>query len=132
MLIQQGGPDFWKLLVDRVGVNVRALPELEGEELAGSASLSGASGGELSCFIQVDRRSVRFGPQLSHMSLFYQSGGSRIRRWYQDQEMEDIALVTHRNEVRAVIDGDAPMTAQQFGDHIVEWMAERVKATRSR
>lgn len=130
MLIQQGGPDFWKQLVDRVGVNVRALPELEGEELTGSVSLSAASGGELSCFIQVDRRSVRFGPELSHMSLFYRPGESRIRRWYQDREMSDIELVTYHNEVRAVIDGSAPMTAEDLGDQIVEWMAEHVKARR--
>ncbi|MGD0099269.1 MAG: hypothetical protein ABSC60_02865 [Acidobacteriota bacterium] len=131
MLIQQKGPDFWQQLVNRLEANVTALPELEDEELAGSVSPSAPSGGELSCFIEVDRRSVEFGPELSHMSLLYKSGGSRIRRWYQDREMNDIELVTYHNEVRAVIDGSAPMTAEDLGDQIVEWMAERVKAKRS-
>jgi hypothetical protein len=127
MSIQQRGPDFWKQLVDRVEVNVRALPELEGEELAGSVS-PGASGGELSCFIQVDRRSVKFGPELSHMSFFFRPGESRIRRWYQDRELDDIELVIDRDVVCAVINDSTPMTAQQLADYTVERMAKNVKA----
>jgi hypothetical protein len=125
-VIQQKGPGFWEQLVDRIEVNVKALPELEGTELAGSVSTSGESSGELSCIIQVDRRSVKFGPELSHMSLFYKPGEPRIRRWYQDQAMNEIELVTRDNEVLAVIDGIGHLTAPELGDQIVEWMAERV------
>jgi hypothetical protein len=132
LVIKDTGPEFWKQLVDRVGVNVGALPSLEGEELAGSVSVTGTAGAELSCHIQVDRRSVRLGPELSRMNLFYRPGESRIRRWYQNREMGDIELVKYRNEVRAVIEGANPMTAQELGDRTVEWMAERVKARRSR
>jgi hypothetical protein len=127
LLVEQKGPDFWKRLLDRLADNVKALEKLEGEDLNGSMS-SGSPAGELDCQIHVNRSSVRFGPELSHMSLFYRPGGSRIRRWYQDQPIEDISLVEVNNEVLARAGNNTPMTAEQLADYIVESMAEKVKA----
>lgn len=127
-LIHKSSPQFWAQLVDRLGVNVKALPKLAGEELVGSVSQL-ASGGEENCHIQVNRQSVRFGPELSRMNLFYRPGGSRIRCWYQNQDAGDIELVRSGNEVRA-IDGAARVTAHELADHLVKWMADRVKADR--
>lgn len=125
-VVEENGPAFSKQLVDRIGINVKALKELAGEELTGTISLAN-HGRELNCYFQVNRQSVRYGPELSRMSLFYKPGGNRIRRWYQDQDAGDLQLVSNGNEVRASV-GGTPATAQQLADHIVEWMAERVKA----
>lgn len=131
VMIRQQGPEFWQQLVERLQVNANALTELQGEELFGTVSHSNG-GGERSCHIGVDRRSVKFGPALSRMNLFYNPGDHRIRRWYQDRDIGDIELVLRGNEVRAVGDGVSPKTAQQLAEHLVMWMAERVKVRRSR
>jgi hypothetical protein len=127
--VQTGSPEFWQHLLDRLAFNVKALPELPDDELVGSVSPMGAAHSpELSCHIQVNRQSVRRGPELSKMNLWYQPGGDRIRRWYQDRKMDDIDLQPGHNGVVAVIDGKMPMTAERLGDHIVRWMADRVRA----
>jgi hypothetical protein len=129
-LVQEGGSEFWQHLIDRLAFNVKALTELPEEELAGSVSPMGGAmhSPELSYHIQVNRQSVRLGPELSKMNLWYQPGGARIRRWYQDRKMEDITLQPGRQGVVAIIDDNMPMTAERLGDHIVSWMADRVRA----
>jgi hypothetical protein len=128
-LIHDKGPEFWQQLVDRIGINVGALKELEldGEEIVGTMS-HGNDGAERNCHIQVNRVSVRFGPELSQMNLWYRPGGNRIRRWYQNRDAGDIGLVSQGSEVRAVVDRSGPFTAHRLADSLVEWMAEQVKA----
>ena len=127
--VQAGGPDFWKRFIDRTIVNVRALPDLKGEELVGTVSPS-TGGPEHSCDIQVNRQSVRYGPELSKMNLWYAPGGNQIRCWYQDQPMPNFVLGIGGGKVLAAVGGDH-YTAEQLGDHIIEWMAARVKVRRS-
>jgi len=127
--VQAGGPDFWKRFVDRTIVNVRALPDLKGEELIGSVSPSTGSP-EHSCHIQVNRSSVPYGPELSKMNLWYAPGSNQIRCWYQDQPMPNFLLGVRGVEVLAAVGGDH-YTAEQLADHIIEWMAARVKVRRS-
>ena len=124
-----GGPDFWKRLVERTIINVRALPDLKDEELIGSVSPS-TSGTEHSCHIEVNRSSVRYCPELSRMNLWYAPGGNQIRCWYQDQPMPNFILGVRGDEVLAAVGGDH-YTAEQLADHIIEWMAARVKVQRS-
>jgi len=126
-LIKTAGPMFWTQLQDRLTLNVTALPALIGEELVGNVSRSD-EGHELGCHIQVNRQSAEHGPALSKTSLWYQPGGNRIRRWYQDCEAKDITLQVGRDGVVAVIAGNPPMTASQLGDRIVSSMAEGVRA----
>lgn len=131
--IEVAGPDFWQRFVDRVLVNAQALEKLDGEELVGRVSHATSpmrTGVEQNLYIQVNRQSVRFGPELSKMNLWYVPGGSRIRCWYQDQEMAEIQLAIRGNDVRAALAGNIH-TAEDMADHIVQWMAERVKARRS-
>jgi hypothetical protein len=130
-LIREHGPEFWRQLVEHLQLNANALKELQGEELFGSVSHSNG-GGEQRCYIGVDRRSVKFGPELSRMNLFYKPGGQRIRCWYQDRAFGNIELVRYRDEVRAVDDGGSPKTAQQLANALVMWMAERVRPNQSR
>jgi hypothetical protein len=127
--VQADGPDFWTRLVNRTIVNVRALPDFKGEELAGSVSPS-TGGPEHSCLIQVNRESVRYGAELSKMSLWYAPGGNQIRCWYQDQPLPNFVLGASGDGVVASVDGDI-YTAEQLADHIVEWMAARVKVRQS-
>jgi len=127
--VQAGAPDFWKRFVDRTIVNVRALPNLKGEELIGSVSPS-TGGPENSCHIQVNRSSVRYGPELSRMNLWYSPGGNQIRCWYQDQPMPNFVLGVGGDEVLAAV-GDDDYTAEQLADCIIEWMAARVKVRQS-
>ena len=125
-LVEAGGPDFWKRFTDRVVLNTRALEQLEGEELFGSTSLS-VSGAEHNCHIIVERRSIHHGgADMTKMNLYYAPGGSRIRCWYQDTERNDIQLVVHGKEIRAVYEG-TPFTAEQLADHIVETMASGLR-----
>jgi hypothetical protein len=124
-LIRDKGPDFWQQLVEHIAINVRALKELEGEELIGTISVSD-QGHECNCYFQVNRQSVKFGPELSRMNLWYLPGGSRIRRWYQDQDIGDVELVAYGDEVRALYHS-SPIGAQQLAELTVESMAERVK-----
>jgi hypothetical protein len=132
-LVQSEGREFWAQLLGRLELNVKALPALVGAELVGSASPSGGpTTPELSCHIQVNRQSVKHGPALSKMNLWYHPGGYRIRRWYQDCEMEDITLQPGRKGVEAVIDDYPPMTAVELGDHIVRNMALQVRADNDR
>ena len=125
--VQTGGPEFWKQLLDRLTLNVNSLPALIGDELVGNASRS-TDGPELSCYIQVNRQSVKHGPALSQMNLWYKPGGYRIRRWYQNREMKDIILQAGSKGVSAVIDGSEPMTAVELGDNIVRNMVFQVRA----
>ena len=127
--VNQGSPAFWKVLVDQLKFQAGGLDKLVGEELVGNVSQL-ASGVEENCHIQVDRQSVSVGPALSRMDLYYQSGGMRIRRWYQGQDAGDIDLVRYGDEVRAVIVGHAPMTAYELAEHIVRSMAARVRGRR--
>jgi hypothetical protein len=129
-LVQTNGPEFWAQLLGRLELNVKALPALVGAELVGNASHSNPGPGtpEHSCHIQVARQSVKHGPALSKMNLWYQPGGYQIRRWYQDRKMEDISLQPGRKGVEAVIDDCSPMTAVELGDHIVRNMALQVRA----
>jgi len=127
--VQAGGLDFWKRFVDQTIVNVRALPDLKGEELIGSVSPS-TGGPEHSSHIQVNRSSVRYGPELSKMNLWYAPGGNQIRCWYQDQPMPNFVLGVRGDEVLAAVGSDH-YTAEQLADHIIEWMAARVKVRRS-
>ena len=127
--VQAGGPDFWMRFVDRTIRNVRELPDLNGEELLGSVSPS-TGGPEHSCHIQVNRSSVRYSPALSKMNLWYAPGGNQIRCWYQDQPMPNFVLGIRGNEVLATVAGDH-YTAEQLADHVIEWMAARVKVRRS-
>jgi hypothetical protein len=123
------GLSFWDKLVARLKVNVEALPAL-GDELVGSASLpdrNATRSPELHCHVEVNRQSVPHGPELSQMNLWYRPGGSVIRRWYQNQERSDIALQSGLNGIVAVIDSEAPKTAEELADHIVQWMADRVR-----
>ena len=124
-VVGEKGPDFWKHFVDQVGNNVRALKELEGEELVGMMSHENNSA-ELHCYIQVNRQSVKWGPELSQMNLWYRPGTHRIRRWYQNADAGDIELISFGNEVRAKVDRSGPFTAEQLADRLVEWMAEQV------
>jgi hypothetical protein len=127
-LVQQGGREFWQQLLNRLKINTDALQRL-GDELYGSTSPMGdpAGGGEVSCHIQVDRRSVRLGPELSQMNLFYQPGGHRIRRWYQNRPLDDIELRPSQEGVVAVVDESIPMTSEELADSLVQSMAERVR-----
>jgi hypothetical protein len=127
--IRASGPDFWSRFVARVIVNVRALPGLRGEELVGSVSPS-TGGPEHSCYIQVNRQSVRYLPELSKMNLWYAPGGNQIRCWYQNQPMPNFVLGIRGGKVLAAVGGDH-YTAEQLADHIIEWMAARVKVRRS-
>ena len=127
--VQAGGPDFWTRFVDRTILNVRALPDLRGEELVGGVSPS-TGGPEHSCHIQVNRQSVRYSPELSKMNLWYAPGGNQIRCWYQDQPMSNFVLGIRGDEVVANVGGDH-YTAEQLADHVIEWMAARVKVRRS-
>jgi hypothetical protein len=127
-LIHDKGLEFWQELVDQIAVNVSALKELEGEELVGTVSQSD-HGLERNCYFQINRQSVRFGPELSRMSFWYLPGGGRIRRWYQNQNAGDIELVAYRDEVRALVN-NRPVTARELADLIVQWMAEKVKVRR--
>jgi len=131
--LRTAGPDFWQRFVNRVVANANALHTLNGEELVGnvSHSLPGGMTPEHNCYIQVNRQSVRFGPELSKMNLWFAPGSSKIRCWYQDQEMVDIQLGVRGGSVCAALAGDL-LTAEQLADHIVEWMAERVKAPKRR
>jgi hypothetical protein len=128
-LIHDKGPEFWQELTDQIGVNVRALKELEGEELIGTISVAD-QGAERNCYFQVNRQSVRLGPELSHMSFWYAPGGYRIRRWYQNQDIGDIELVAQGDAVRALLQ-NRPITARELADLTVQWMAEKVKVRRS-
>jgi len=83
-------------------VNGQALEKLDREELVGRVSQATSpmrTGVEQNLYIQVNLQSVRFGPELSKMNLWYVPGGSRIRCWYQDQEMADIQLAIRGNDV---------------------------------
>lgn len=127
--VQACGPDFWKRFVDRTIVNVRALPDLKGEELIGSVSPS-TSAPEHSCHVQVNRSSIRYGPELSRMNLWYVPGGTQIRCWYQEQPVPNFVLGVRGDQVLAGVGSDQ-YTAEQLADHIIEWMAARVKVVRS-
>jgi len=127
--IEAGGPDFWKRFTDRVVVNAKALQQLEGEELFGSASLS-VTGPEHNCYILIERRSVKHGPEMTKMNLWYTPGGSRIRCWYQDTERNDLRLVIQGNEIRADYAGNI-LTTEQLADHFIQTMVEHVKPRRA-
>jgi len=127
-IVSTRSSEFWKELVDRLGVNVKALPQLKGEELVGSISHeTGPS--EHRCYIGVNRQSVQHGPELSWLNLFYRPGATIIRRWYMNEDIGGIELARYGDEVRAIISGK-PKTAQELADLIVRWMADRVKANR--
>jgi hypothetical protein len=127
-VIRDKGLQFWQELADQLAVNVNALKELEDEELVGTIVLT-EQGTERNCRFHVNRQSVRFGPDPSHMSLWYIPGNGRIRRWYQDQNAGDIELVAYGDEVRARVD-NRTMKARELADRTVQWMAEKVKAKR--
>jgi|SRR5665213_406774 len=125
--VASGGPEFWARLTERLRINVDALPAL-GEELVGSVSLlTGVP--ELHCHVQVNRQSLKHGPELSHLNLWYRQGGFQIRRWYQDREMPDVILQPSRGTIIATIDNRYHLTAEQLADLIVERMADRVSAS---
>jgi hypothetical protein len=132
-VIRNGGPDYWKRLANSAAENARALRQLKGEDLAGYCSISespqAGNTTEHNCHLQVNRESVRFGPELSQMNLWYVPGTSRIRCWYQNMNFGDIELVVRGNEVYGVFAGKT-LKAEQLGEHIVRFMAERVKASR--
>jgi hypothetical protein len=125
-VIHDKGSDFWQELVTQIALNAKALVKLEGEELAGYFSLN-ERGPEHHCHLQVNRHSVRFGPELSLMNLWYAPGSAHIRRYYQNQNIGDIELVANHEEVRAIYNG-RPVTARELADATVQWMAERVRA----
>jgi hypothetical protein len=126
-LVRERGREYWLRLLDRLKFNTDALPTL-GEELYGSTSPMGdpAGKGEVSCHIQVDRRSVTPGPALSHTNLFFQPGGNRIRLWYQDQSMGDLELQPSGEGLVAVVGDGTALTAQELADYLVRRMAERI------
>jgi hypothetical protein len=134
-VIRQRGSDFWSRFGKSAASNARALRQLEGEDLAGYCSLEEASQARNSvehcCHLQVNRESARFGPELSQMNLWYTPGGNRIRCWYQHKDFGDIEFVARGNEVYAVF-ADRTFTAEQLGEYLVRFMAERVKAKRQR
>jgi hypothetical protein len=72
--------------------------------------------------------SVKYGPELSHLNLWYRQGGARIRRWYQDREMPDLILQPSRGTLVATVDDRSHLTAEQVADLIFERMADRVRA----
>jgi hypothetical protein len=129
--IEANGPEFWKRFTDRVVVNARALQQLDGEELFGFASVSStepvsSTEFEHNCHIQIERRSVKHGPEMTKMNLWYTPGENRIRYWYQDTERNDIQLVIQGNEIRAHDAGNT-LTAEQLADRFIQTMAEHVK-----
>jgi hypothetical protein len=127
-LIHEKGSEFWQELVERIETNMKALKELEGAELVGSVSHSDR-GSERNCRFQANRQSVRFGPELSHMSFWHIPGKNRIRRWYQDQNAGEIELVAYGGEVRALAN-NRPITARELADLTIQRMVEKVKVRR--
>jgi len=127
--VKSDGPGFWKRFTDRAVFDANAVKHLQGEELAATASVS--SGAEEALHLHVNRQSVTYGPELSRMNLWYARGGAVIRCSYQAQPMRDITLMAQGESVVALLNGDV-YTAEELADHIIEWMAERVKAKRRR
>ena len=85
------GLGYWEQVARALLFDAQGLAQLEGAELQGSVS-NGATG-PMVLHIEVNRISVKHGPELSKMNLWYQPGMNRIRCWYQDQEQDDIHLV---------------------------------------
>ena len=114
----------------RLEVNVNALTLLP-DELNGSVSPGDgtAESPELSCHVEVNRRSTARGAASAMLNLYYLKGGARIRR-YDHRELGDITLEV-RHDVLAVIDDKPPKTAEELADHIVSTMAEPMLLRRS-
>jgi hypothetical protein len=130
--IHERGIGYWDQLALALQFNAQGLAKLQGAELQGSVS-KGATGPEHHLHIQVNRISVKHGPELSRMNLWYQPGTSRIRCWYQDQEQGDIQLVVSGKpeigrDVLAIFGSNPPMTADQLGERIIRLMASNVRA----
>ena len=130
--ISERGIGYWDQLALALQFNAQGLSKLQGAELQGSVS-KGATGPEHHLHIQVNRVSVKHGPELSRMNLWYQPGASRIRCWYQDQEQDDIQLIVSGKpeigrDVLAIFGSNPPMTADQLGEYVIRLMASKVRA----
>jgi hypothetical protein len=132
--VHERGAEFWQQLVDRLAFNAKAVEQgffqTIDERLTAFAlpehDLTHTP--DFSCHIQIDRLSVRNGPDSRQMLLYHRPGGNRIRRWYQRQELTDIELQAGPKGVAAVMDRNAPKTTQELADHIVRGMTNSVRA----
>jgi hypothetical protein len=133
MSIANDGQDFWKRFVAQVKINT---DDLEGnftrsidEKIVGftSTEYDLARSPEWSCHIHVNRYSVRFSPDMRQLHLYYQPGGSTIRRATQFGEREyPVDLTMRGNEVCVEVGGEV-LTAEEFANHSVESMVKQIR-----
>lgn len=127
--VREGSLDFWMRFVARLKSNTDSLPDLR-EELVGSTTVLGHGQqmrAEESCVLQVNRQSVKYGPDICQLNLFHRSGGMVIRRNFEGRPLSDIQLQTDEKEVKALVDGYGPFSPVKLADHVVRWMVERVR-----
>lgn len=127
--VREGSPIFWNRFLARLKSNTDALPQLK-EELVGSTSVFGPgqqTSVEQSCILQVNRQSVKYGPEICQLNLFHRPGGTVIRRNFEGEPLSDIRLQVGEKEVKASVDGYGPFSPEELADHIVRSMVERVR-----
>jgi hypothetical protein len=76
---------------------------------------------------QIGRLSHRRQPEISQFNLFYRPGAQSIRRSYQFLTLPDIRLQAGRYGAVANVDNQGLFSAEELGEHIIKWIAERAQ-----
>jgi len=124
--IQVLGPGYWDQLALALQFNTLALDKLEGEELHGSLSNS-VSGLEHNLHVQVERHSVKHGPEFAWLNLWYTPGNGSMRFSSGDRMQPNIELIILGQQVLALFDGKR-LNADQLGEKLVRQIAGQVRA----
>jgi hypothetical protein len=133
--IRKRGPGYWDQFATSLEFNALALEKLEGEELHGSVSKS-VTGNEHNLHVRVERRSVKHGPELRWLNLWYIPGNGFMRCYYMDQMQPNVEFAVSGKpelgqDILALFDGKM-LNADDLGEDIIRQMAGQARAKQRR
>jgi hypothetical protein len=126
-LLSTQGPHIWQRFVDALRVNALALSKLklDDEQLAGATTPSGTP--PINCQVNVERRSVRRGPQQNRIVFHYDSGRTDlIRVTPMSGQEQTLPLRKGPDDIVGLFYENSILTPEKMAEKIIQQMADSV------